>query len=59
MDEKLGIVILSDLQDAVDWGRKWLVDFNDRITQLVSFGWSKNSGTIDMNTDGYVLEKKI
>ena len=27
----------SDLRDTVDWGRKWLVDFNARKTQLVSF----------------------
>ena len=25
----------SDLQDTVDWGKKWLVDFNDGKTQLV------------------------
>ena len=28
----------SDLRDTVDWGRKWLVDFNAGKTQLVSFG---------------------
>ena len=28
----------SDLQDTVEWGRKWLVDFNAGKTQLVSFG---------------------
>ena len=33
----------SDLQDTVDWGRKWLVDFNAGKTQLVSFDWSKNT----------------
>ena len=27
----------SDLQDNVDWGRKWLVDFNTGKTQLVLF----------------------
>ena len=26
----------SDLRDTVDWGRKWLVDFNARKIQLVS-----------------------
>ena len=25
----------SDLQDAMDWGKKWLVDFNAGKTQLV------------------------
>ena len=27
----------SDLRGTVDWGRKWLVDFNAEKTQLVSF----------------------
>ena len=27
----------SDLQDTVDWARKWLVDFIAGKTQLVSF----------------------
>ena len=27
----------SDQRDTVDWGKKWLVDFNDGKTQLVSF----------------------
>ena len=27
----------SDLQDTVDWGRKWLVEFNAGKTELVSF----------------------
>ena len=30
----------SDLQDTVDWGRMWLVDFNAGKTQLVSFDGS-------------------
>ena len=48
----------SDLQDTVDWGRKWLVDFNDGKTQLVSFDQSKNTGAIDVKMDGSVLEEK-
>ena len=32
----------SDLQDTVDWGRKWHADFNADKTQLVSFDWSSN-----------------
>ena len=48
----------SDLRDTVDWGRKWLVDFNAGKTQLVSFDWSKNIGTIDVKMDGSVLEEK-
>ena len=27
----------SDLRDTVDWGKKWLVDFNAGKSQLVSF----------------------
>ena len=48
----------SDLRDAVDWGRKWLVDFNAGKTQLVSFDRSKNTGAIDVKMDGSVLEEK-
>ena len=48
----------SDLRDTVDWGRKWLVDFNAGKTQLVSFDRSKNTGAIDVKMDGSVLEKK-
>ena len=48
----------SDLQDTVDWGRKWLVDFNAGKTQLVLFDQSKNTGAIDVKMDGSVLEKK-
>ena len=45
----------------MDWGRKWLVDFNAGKTQLVLFGWSNNTGAIDMKNmklDGSVLEEK-
>ena len=48
----------SDLQDFVDWGKKWLVDFNAGKTQLVSFDWSNNIGSIDVKMDGSVLEEK-
>ena len=44
----------SDLQDTVDWGRKWLVDFNAGKIQLVSFDWSNNTGAIDVKMDGSV-----
>ena len=36
----------SDLRDTVDWGKKWLVDFNAGKTQLVSFDQSNNTGAI-------------
>ena len=47
----------SDLRDAVDWGRKWLVDFNAGKTQLVSFDRSKNLGAIDVKMMGLFLRK--
>ena len=46
----------SDLQETLDWGKKWLVDFNAGKTQLVSFDWSNNNGSIDAKMDGSVLE---
>ena len=42
----------------MDWGRKWLVDFNTGKTQLVLFHWSYNTGAIDFKMDGSVLEEK-
>ena len=48
----------SDPQDTVDWGRKWLVDLNAGKTQLVSFDQSRNTGTIDVKMDAFVLEEK-
>ena len=48
----------SDLRDTVDWGKKWLVDFNAGKAQLVSFDWSNNNGSIDVKMDGSVLEEK-
>ena len=48
----------SNLRETVDWGRKRLVDFNGRNTQLVSFDRSKNTGAIDVKTYGSVLEEK-
>ena len=47
-----------DPRDTVDWGRKWLVDFNAGKTQLVLFDQSKNTGAIDVKIDGFVLEEK-
>ena len=40
---KLASELESDLQDTVDWGRKWLVDFNVGKTQLVSLDRSNNT----------------
>ena len=48
----------SEQGDTVDWGRKWLVDFNAGKPPLVSFGWSKNTGAINVKMGGSVLEEK-
>ena len=48
----------SDLRDTVDWGRKWLLDFNAGKTQFVSLDKSTDSGAIDVKKDGPVLEEK-
>ena len=48
----------SDLRDTVDWGKKWLVDFNTGKTQLVSFDRSNNNGSSDVKMDGSVLKEK-
>ena len=42
----------------MDWGRKWLFNFNAGRTQLVSFDLSHNTGVIDVEMDGSVLEEK-
>ena len=42
----------------MDWGKKWLVDFNAGKTQLVLFDHSNNNGSIDVKMDGSVLEEK-
>ena len=42
----------------MDWGKEWLVDFNARKTQLVSFDRSNNNGSIDVKMDGSFLEEK-
>ena len=42
----------------MEWGRKWLVDFIAEKIQLVSFGWSYNTGAIDLKIDGFLLEEK-
>ena len=42
----------------MDWGKKWLVDFNARKTQLVLFNRSNNNDSADVKTDGPVFEEK-
>ena len=48
----------SDLLDTVDWGKKWLVDFNAEKTQLVLFDRYNNNGSIAVKMGGSVLEEK-
>ena len=48
-----------DLRGTVDWGRKWLVDFNAGKTQLVSFDRSNNTGATDVTMGRSVLGKKL
>ena len=45
----------SDLRDTVDWGKKWLVDFNAEKTQLVSFDRSNNNSSIAVKMGGSIL----
>ena len=42
----------------MDWGKKWLVDFNAGKMQVVSFDRSSNNGSIDVKMDGSVFEEK-
>ena len=42
----------------MDWGSKWLVDFNAGKTQRFSFDWSNKTGAIDVKMDRSVLEEK-
>ena len=48
----------SNIRDTVDWGKKWLVDFNVWKTQLVSFDRPNSNGSSDVKTDRSVLEEK-
>ena len=42
----------------MDWGRKWLVDFNAGKTQLVLLDQSNNTGAIGVKLEGSVVEEK-
>ena len=53
---ELASELKSDLQDNVDWGRKWLVDFNAGKTELVLYDRSCNTGAIDVKIDGTVFD---
>ena len=49
---------LNRIYETLDWGKKWLLDFNAGKTQLVSFDRSNNTGSINVKLDGSVLEEK-
>ena len=42
----------------MDWAKKWLVDLNAGKTQLLSFNWSNNNGSIDVKMGGSILQQK-
>ena len=48
----------SYLKYTVDWGKKWLVDFNVGKTQLVLFDQPNNTDYIDVKMGGSVHEEK-
>ena len=48
----------SEIQDTVDLGSKWLVDFNAGKTQLVLSDQSNSTCSIGVKMDGFVLEEK-
>ena len=41
----------------MDWGKKWLVDFDTGKTQIVLFDQSNNTGAMDVKMDKSVLEE--
>ena len=42
---------LNLIYETLDWGKKWLVDFNAGKTQLVLFDQSNNTGSIDVKME--------
>ena len=55
--QQLELASESDLQDTVNWGRKWLVDFNARKTQLVLFTGLKTLVLLMWKQMGLFLRK--
>ena len=47
----------SDLQDTVDCGKRWFVDFNAKKTHLVLFVKSNSTGAIGVKLDRSVFEE--
>ena len=42
----------------MDWGRKWLVDFNAGKTELAFYDRSNSNASINVKMDSFVLEEK-
>ena len=49
---------LNLIYETLDWGLKWLVDFNAMKTQQVLFEQSSKNGSIDVKMDRSILEEK-
>ena len=49
---------LNLIHETLDWGKKWLVDFNDGKTLLVVFDQFNNNGSVNVKMDGSVLKEK-
>ena len=49
---------LNLIRDTMDWGKRWLVEFNAGKTQLVSFDRSNNTGSMHEKMDGSILKEK-
>ena len=45
---ELASALLSDLQDTVEFGPKWIVEFNAGKTELVLLDWSNNTDVINV-----------
>ena len=54
---RIGFFLEPDIQDTLNWSRKWLVDFNAGKTQLVSFYRSNDTGSIYMKKIVLFLRK--
>ena len=53
----LGSELESDLQDTVDWDRKWFADFIAEKIHLILFDQSNKTGAIDVKMDGSILDE--
>ena len=42
----------------MDWGKKWLLDFNAGKSQLISFDRSGNNGSVNVKLDRSVFDEK-